>query len=115
LVLEPLTYQSTVTPLTPYSSLIKKQQSASHIKMPAKEISSLGSIPVVVDLESNYQFGEDNEGESNLMELADQLPATTFWPFAREFFCKLPDLFLGGTGGRGHNGFDWKSSGGQHR
>ena len=83
--------------------------------MPAEEISAFESIPVVVDLESNYQFGEANEEESNLMELADQLPATTFWAFAREFFCKLPDLFLSGTGGRGHNDFDWKSGGGPHR
>jgi hypothetical protein len=83
--------------------------------MPEKEISALESIPVVVDLESNYQFGEDNEQEPNLMQLADQLPATTFWAFAREFFCKLPDLFLGGTSSEGHNGFDWKSGGEQHR
>jgi hypothetical protein len=52
------------------------------------------SVPVVVDLEANYQFGEDDVQGSNLVEIADQLPATTFWAFAYEFLSKLPDLIL---------------------
>jgi hypothetical protein len=83
--------------------------------MPPKEISTVESVPIVDELEFNYQFGEDNEEGSNLMELADQLPATTFWAFAREFFCKLPDLFLSGPGSGGNDGFTWKSGVGTHK
>jgi hypothetical protein len=52
------------------------------------------SVPIIVDLEANYQFGEDDIQGSNLVEIADQLPATTFWAFVYEFFSKLPDLIL---------------------
>ncbi len=52
------------------------------------------SVPVVVDLEAHYQFGEEDLAGSNLAVIADQLPATTFWAFAGEFFSKLPDLFF---------------------
>jgi hypothetical protein len=49
----------------------------------------------VVGLDPYTQFGEDEEGGGNRAEIAKQLPATTFWAFAKEFFTKLPELFLG--------------------
>lgn len=79
------------------------------------EISAVESVPVLVDLELNYQFGEEYVEGSNLADIADQLPATTFWAFAWEFFSRLPGLFLGGTGSGAYDGSIWKSGVGKDR
>ncbi len=70
------------------------------------------AVPIVAGLEADYQFGEDDHKDSNLAAIADQLPATTFWAFAWEFFCKLPTLILQGSGIGGHNSV-WRSGAGK--
>lgn len=59
----------------------------------------------MVDVEADEQFGEEEVGGSNRARAGEQLPATTFWAFAWEFFGKLPELvFPRRKGGRQING-----------
>jgi hypothetical protein len=52
-----------------------------------------------VELDQYHQFGEEDAKGSNLAEIADQLPATTFGAFAWEFVTKLPELIFDRKGG----------------
>ncbi len=71
-------------------------------------------VPIEVGLAADCQFGEDDHEDSNLAPIVDQLPATTFWPFAWEFFCKLPELILQGTGIGGYD-LVWRSGVGKQK
>lgn len=76
-------------------STTNPQQAHAFLKIPPGTFLDHESVPVIADLEANAQFGEEDYGVgSNLAEIAGQLPATTFWAFAREFFGKVPELFL---------------------
>jgi hypothetical protein len=76
-------------------STTNPQQAHAFPRIPPGTFLDHESVPVVADLEANAQFGEDDSGAgSNLAEIAGQLPATTFWAFACEFFGKVPELFL---------------------
>lgn len=72
------------------------------------------SVPIVVGLEPDCQFGEDDHEDPNLAAIANQLPATTFWAFSWEFFCKLPELILQGSGIGGYDSV-WRSGVGKQK
>lgn len=81
-------------PSCSFPSTLSLQKPATPTNIPPENFPHKVSVPIIVDLEATRQFGEGDVGGSNLARIADQLPATTFWAFAWEYFSKLPELLF---------------------
>lgn len=90
-----------VFPTRTRPSYARPQPRCTPSEIPPGTFVDIEAVPVLVDAEADYHFDEDWSTGSNRSEIGSQLPATTFWGFAREYISKLPALFMRGPRGEG--------------